>query len=178
MESSAVKVCYLDASALVKLVADDRDEEPGRDAVREYYRTNANMRATPYCVAETLSVFKRKFLQKRISRDEYKRYVKAFVHTIIGANLTIEEPQSSEWVGFGSSILPILKLLSEAETLLDKYEIDFIDCVQIANILHGQCSPFSGDSRSILITADRDLAQAARAETARVWECTSEPPPP
>ena len=27
MESSAVKVCYLDASALVKLVADDRDEE-------------------------------------------------------------------------------------------------------------------------------------------------------
>ena len=178
MESSAVKVCYLDASALVKLVADDRDEEPGRDAVREYYHTNANMKATPYCVAETLSVFKRKFLVKKISRDEYKRYVKAFVHTIIGANLTIEEPQSSEWVGFGSSILPTLKLLSEAETLLDKYEIDFIDCVQIANILHGKFSPLSGDSRSILITADRDLAQAARAETARVWECTSEPPPP
>ena len=79
MESSAVKVCYLDASALVKLVADDRDEEPGRDAVRKYYHNNANMKATPYCVAEALSVFKRKFLRKMISRDEYKRYVKEFV---------------------------------------------------------------------------------------------------
>ena len=110
------------------------------------------MKATPYCVAEPLSVFKRKFLMKRISRDEYKRYVKAFVHTIIGANLTIEEPQSSEWVGFGSSILPTLKLLSEAETLLDKYEIDFIDCVQIANILQGNFLLYLAIPGSILIT--------------------------
>lgn len=174
---TAVKVCYLDASALVKLVADDRDEEPGREAVREYYHSNANMKATPYCVAETLSVFKRKYLTKKISRKEYKNYVKAFLERVIGANLSIEEPQSLEHIGTGAPILATLGLLSEAERLLDKYDLDFVDCVQIVEILHGRYSHLCGDCQSILITADRDLAEVARAEGAKVWECTSEPPP-
>ena len=159
-------VSYLDASALVKLVADDRDEEPGRDAVRKYRLNRGNMFATPYCVAEALSVFKRKFLSKprKISREDYKKYVKAFLTVI--ANLTIEEPEFSDWSGIGTPNLRTLRLLREAETLLGKHGLDFVDCVQIANILHGRYSPFCGDSQSILITADRDLAKAARAEGA------------
>ena len=43
-------------------------------------------------------------------------------------------------------------------------------------ILHGQFRQLGPPSKSILITADRGLALAARAEGARVWECTSEPP--
>ena len=177
MESHAAKVCYLDASALVKLVADDPDEEPGRTVVRNYYYSHANMMATPYCVAEALSVFKRKFVHKKISRDEYMRYVKTFVGTVIG-RLEIDEPKFSEWNGNYPPILSTLKLLREAETLLKKQDLDFIDCVQIATIRHGKYSLWCGDSKSILITADRDLAKAARAEDAKVWDCTSEPPPP
>lgn len=177
MARTAVKVCYLDASALVKLVADDPDEKPGREAVRKYCRNRANLMATPYCVAEALSVFKRKFLTKKISREDYKKYVQAFLNTVI-ANLTIEEPEFSKYRGIGSRKLPILKLLREAEVLLNKNDLDFIDCVQIAEILHGKDSRLGGDSQSILITADRDLAKAARAEGAKVWECTSECPPP
>ena len=178
MESHAVKICYLDASALVKLVADDPDEEPGRTAVRNYYYSHASMKATPYCVSEALSAFKHKFLHKKISRDEYIRYVKTFVGRIIGGNLEIDEPKSSEWIGNYPPILSTLKLLDEAETLLNKHDLDFIDCVQIATIRHGKYSRGCGDSKSILITADRQLAEVARAEGARVWECTSEPPPP
>ena len=175
----AVKVCYLDASALVKLAADDPDEEPGRTAVREYYYAHANMMATPYCVTEALSAFKRKSLSKIITRDEYRRDVKTFVHTIIGGNLEIEEPQFLKWIGnHPNQILSTLRLLREAETLLNKHDLDFIDCVQIANILHGKDSLSFGASQSILITADKALAKAARAEGARGWECTSEPPPP
>ena len=169
-------VCYLFASALVKLVADDQDEEPGRAAVRKYFDSHTNKKAVPYCVAEALSVFKRKFLSKKISREEYKNYVRAFVRTI--GYLEIEEPQFSEYMGLGSRTLPTHKLLHEAEKLLNKHNLDFIDCVQIANILHGRYSPFCGDSQSILITADEDLAKVAKAEGAKVWDCINEPPPP
>ena len=69
------------------------------------------------------------------------------------------------------------RLLTEATRLIQQYNLDFIDCVQIVTILHGKYSVLGKDSQSILITADRDLAKAARAERARVWECTSEPWP-
>jgi predicted nucleic acid-binding protein len=177
MGSHASKVSYFDASALVKLVADDADEVPGRAAVRAYYYSHGNLMATPYCVTEALSAFKMKFHRRQISRDEYKTYVKKFVHSILGGNLRIEEPQFAEWNHL-PPILSTLKLLHEAEKLLDKYDLDFIDCVQIVTILHGKEGVFRGPSQPILITADRDLAKAACAEGAKAWDCTSEAPPP
>ena len=67
--------------------------------------------------------------------------------------------------------------MTEAERLIKQHKIDFLDCFQIVTILHGKFRVLGPDSKSILITADRALAKAARAEGARVWECTSEPPP-
>jgi predicted nucleic acid-binding protein len=165
--SYAVKVHYLDASALVKLVADDPDEEPGRDVLRQYYWGHSNRYATSYCVTETFSAFKGKFRNHKITEDQYIKYVKEFIHGYIGASLKIDE-------------VPILKplVIPEAERLFQKYKIDFIDCFQIVTILHGQFRFLCLDSKSILITADHALAEAARAEDARVWEVTTDPVPP
>ena len=164
--SYAVKVHYLDASALVKLVADDPDEEPGRDVLRQYYREHSSRYATSYCVTEAFSAFKLKFRRGKITEDQYIKYVKKFIDGVIGANLRIDE-------------VPILNPLvfTEAERLFQKYKIDFIDCFQIVTILTGQFRFLCSDSKSILITADRALATAARAEDARVWEVTTEPAP-
>jgi hypothetical protein len=68
-------------------------------------------------------------------------------------------------------------VVTETERLVEKYKIDFIDCFQIVTIMQGEFRIFVGPSQSILITADRELAVAARAERARVWECTSESAP-
>jgi predicted nucleic acid-binding protein len=157
---------YLDASALVKLVADDSDEEPGRKALRDYHKANiASVYATSYSVAETLSVFKRKSLHKKISQEQYLKYVQDFLRTVIGRkNLRIDE-------------VPILSVYSKAERLIKTYKIDFLDCLQIVTIMEGYFRHMVSDSQSILITADRDLAKAARAEGAKVWECTSEEAP-
>jgi len=167
MERTTVKAHYLDASAIVKLVADDPDDEPGRKTIREYYQKHTNFLTTSHCLSEALSIFKVKlFYRKVIPQDQYLKYVKTFVETVVGGKLEIDE-------------IPILspKLLNEAETLFERYNVDFIDCVQILTILHGRYSLLCADSKSILITADRDLAKAARAEGARVWDCTSEHPP-
>ena len=162
----SVKAHYLDASALVKLVADDPDEEPGRDVLRKYYREHSNRYATSYCVTEAFSAFKLKFLRGRIPEAKYITYVHEFIRTVIGANLQIDEV---------SILLPVVR--DEAERLIKTYQIDFLDCFQIVTVLQGRFRHFVAESQSILITADRELAKAARAEGARVWECTSEPAP-
>jgi predicted nucleic acid-binding protein len=161
------KAHYLDASALVKLVADDVDEEPGRDALRNYYQQHtANMYATSYCITEALSAFKGKWLRGNISEGQYIESVRAFLRKTIGSNLRTDE-------------VPVLSTvaLSEAERLIARHKIDFLDAFQIVTVMHGQFKMLGPNSKSILITADRPLAKAARAEGVKVWECTTEPAP-
>jgi predicted nucleic acid-binding protein len=166
MEYYSIKVHYFDASALVKLVADDADEELGRDVLRKYHHDHANPKyATSFCIAEAFGAFKLKFLRKKISEKEYVSYLRNFIR-VTGNTFQIDE-------------VPILEpiVISEAERLIAKYKIDFVDCFQIVTVLRGKFRIFNGPSQSILITADRELSRVARAESARVWECTSEPAP-
>jgi predicted nucleic acid-binding protein len=162
-----IRAHYLDASALVKLVADDPDEVNGKDVLRAYYRSHcSSMYATSYCVAETLSVFKAKLNHRKITAERYIGYVQDFIRRIVGVNLRIDE-------------LPILSptALIEGEQIFTKYGIDFIDCFQIVTILHGRFCVLGPNSQSILITADEGLAKAAIAEGARVWNCARDPAP-
>jgi len=156
------KAHYLDASALVKLVDDSAGESKGREALRKYYNEHASMYSTSYCLAEAFGVFKRKFLRQEITEEQYIRYVQVLIDRTVGWKLQIDEVDI---------LLPIVS--SEAERL----KIDFLDCFQIVTVLHGRNRVLVGESKSILITADNKLAEAARAEGARVWECKSERAP-
>jgi len=148
---------YFDASALVKLVADDDDEKDGREAVRNLYWNNANMYATSYCVTETSGVFKRKFNQKQIGHAEYVRYCMDFTKKILGGNLHIDE-------------VPIVSvpIFQHAGRLMTKYGIDFVDSLQLITLLCGKSSIMINESQSLFVTADDALANAARKEGARV----------
>jgi predicted nucleic acid-binding protein len=166
--SDSIRASYLDASALVKLVADDVDELPGRDAVRAYYWPHAaNVYATSYSIAEALSAFKLKYVRGRIVRDEYKHYVREFLKLTIGLNLRIDEVQI---------LSPVVR--NESERLIDLYDIDFLDCFQLVTIMHGQYRVMVGRSKSLLITADKKLAEVARKENVDAWYCVDEPAPP
>ena len=164
---SAVKCHYWDASALVKLAAEDKDEEPGRDIIRTYYNSETNFFATSLCLCEAIGVFKAKYLyKKQLTQEEYVTTIKKFISDTVGGKLQIDE-------------LPLLspKLVDEAERLMMKHGLDFVDCAQIVTILHGRFSVLGAESKSVLITADKDLAKAARSEGARVWYCIDEPIP-
>jgi predicted nucleic acid-binding protein len=162
----AVKVHYFDASALVKLVADDADEAPGRDVLRKYYWRYAHPGyTTSFCVSEAFGALKLKFLRKKISEPEYLKYVKDLIR-VIGNTFQIDELEI---------LLPLVS--REFERLVGSYKIDFVDCLQIVTLKHGKFRIFDGPSKSILITADRELARVALAEDLRVWECTTEAAP-
>jgi len=149
----------------VKIVAEDSDEAPGRDAFRRYFYSHPTMRTSSFCVAETLSAFKNKWLRGRIEEAQYVTYLGEFFRLGL-SRIEIED-------------FPLLSplLYSEAKRLIKEHGIDFIDGLQIVTLLHGRFRGLAGESQSILITADRGLAAAARAERARVWECTTDPPP-
>jgi hypothetical protein len=99
-----------------------------------------------------------------IEKEQYIKCVEDLIRCHIGARLQIDEV---------SILLP--RLRNEAQRLIQKYKINFIDCFQIVTILEGQFHRI--EPKSILITADRDLAKAAREEGVNVWECITESPP-
>lgn len=124
------------------------------------------MYSTPYCIAETFSVFKRKLLNENIKKEQYIKYIQKFTREFLGANLRQDQV---------SVLSPVV--FSETERLVNDHGIDFVDCLQIVTIMHGKFSRLGPNSKSILVTADAGLARAARAEHARVWECRTEPAP-
>jgi len=166
MDHHSVRVHYFDASALVKLVADDVDEKLGGDVLREYSKNCPSRYTSSFCVAEAFGAFKRKLRGKKISQGQYIDYVRDLNREIVN-HFKVDEA-------------PILghDVVAKAEVLVVKYKIDFIDCFQIVTLTQGEFSFLVGPSQSILITADHDLAIAARAEGAKVWECTRELTPP
>jgi hypothetical protein len=126
------------------------------------------MYSTFHCLAEAFGVFKRKFLRLEITEDQYINYVQNLIDRTVGWKLQIDEMDI---------LLPIVS--AEAERLIRKWKhkIDFLDCFQIVTLLHGRYRVLVGESQSVLITADDNLANAARTESDRVWQCSSEPAP-
>jgi predicted nucleic acid-binding protein len=151
-----VKVHYWDASAMVKLVAEDAGEETGRAELRAFFLGNSLHYATPACMAEALGVFKRKWLSEKVyALSDYVRTVREFYRLVVSGIALDEVPVSSQ-------------VLDQAERLVRQYELDFLDAIQVVTVLHGKYSVLVGESRSAFITADRRLARAALREGVRV----------
>jgi predicted nucleic acid-binding protein len=169
--SHMIRCHYVDASALVKLIADDDAEKDGRAELREYYWKNtANMYATSHSVTEALSIIKGKYKRDKIDRDTYTEWVNKFLIQTIGANLRIEDDEEEA---------PILSqtVRSEAKLMIEKHDIDFLDAFQLIVIMRGRFRHMTDGSQTMLVTADRGLARAAKSEGLRSWCCLDEPMP-
>jgi predicted nucleic acid-binding protein len=160
----AVRCHYWDASALVKIVADDAAEASGRASVRAFFFEQALHYATSYSLAEALNVFKLKWLRHDISREVYFQDVREFFRLVVSST---EEDQ-----------VPIsVQVLDQAERIMAEHALDFVDALQLVTVLRGKFSVLVGDSTSLFATADHDLAVAARKLGAQVWECHKEQAP-
>jgi predicted nucleic acid-binding protein len=71
--SRAVHATCFDASALVKLYID----EPGSEALRQYWNTQATRYTTPFCLYETLRILKGRKRQGVLTKEQY---LKAATH--------------------------------------------------------------------------------------------------
>jgi predicted nucleic acid-binding protein len=160
---SAVRGSCFDASALVK----NYTEESGSDIIREYWRSEATRYTTPFCYFETLSALKVKWKYKHdITEDKYHK---------ASAELTFWFANIARNVHDLDFTSP--SVFFAAQAMAKKYSLDLSDAFQILSVKEGFFSRMSGDSSTILVTADEGLAKAARSEGIKVWYCMKEPVP-
>ena len=166
MTSRAARASFLDASALVKL----HIQEGGSDAIRNFCAQEPLKYTTPFCFYEALSLLKGVWKGRRkgitLSKEEYLQAC---------SRLTA-------WYGAMSRQVKDLDFVSpstfrEARAIADRASLDLSDAFQILSVKSGYFSVLTNDSKTVFVTADEELAKAARAEGLRVWNCVTEPPP-
>lgn len=164
-EFQSVKYRYLDASALVKLILlDCPDEEPEGEDLRNYFNNKPKpFYTTPTCFAETIGVIDKKFSQNIITSEQRKEAYEKLIIMVWGNSVKLDDvkPECAD-------------IFDVAKRIFETYKLGFSDTMQIVTILHGRFSDFCAGSQSILITADKKLANAARTEGADARYCIEE----
>ena len=163
MNSRAARADFFDASALAKVYSD----EPCSDVARDYFTSRATKYTTPFCFYEAMNVLKGKWKHKgQLTIDQYLEA--AF--------------QLTAWYGASSSKVNDLNFtepttFAEAKEIAERNRLDLSDAFQILSVKKGYFSVLVNESSTVLVTADKELAGAARAEGLRAWNLMLESAP-
>lgn len=157
MKTKALRPHYLDASILVKLVITEKHSTEIKGYLN---RPDCSWRATTeFCFAESLGVLKRKYKNEEISKKAYMSAVRRLISKIRNNSIKIVSDN------FESH-----DIYSEAEGLVDKHDLDFVDAFQLVTVKHAW-PMLGGASLPLFITADGPLYKVAEAEGIKVWYC-------
>jgi predicted nucleic acid-binding protein len=158
-----IKTHYLDASAIVKLLI----HEDGSAVLKQYFEKHSVFYTTSLCFVETLGVLKAKVLQNSITQDQYLTACEILMGQV-----------RDQFIGIDEINIADPQIYREVDRIAKDYSLDISDAFQILTLKKGFLSPFRGTaSECILITADRKLADAARQENLKVWNCLHDPVP-
>lgn len=161
-EIMAIRTHFLDTSAIVKLLF----EEDGSKKLKQYRNSHSGFYTTSLCFAETLGVIKARHVRKDIDHENYLRICHRFMMDITNKNIGIEEISITDQ-----------SVHHYVEKYAKDYGLDISDAFQLYTLKESFVKGFGGDSKAILITADEALADAARKENLRVWDCLREDAP-
>jgi predicted nucleic acid-binding protein len=162
----AARANCLDASALVKRYVN----EEGSDRLRQYLQTESTVYTTWFCYFEALGVLKVKLLYKKppemITDAEYHTACSEISAGFFASSINIRDPSFNTPAVF-----------EECRSIAKRHSLDYSDAFQIFSVRKGYFSPLSGESKTILITADKKLADAARREGIRTWNLLTDAAP-
>ena len=158
---------YLDASAIVKLViAEDHSEK------LRAYCGRALLATTALCFGEALGVLKAKWTHKYLSHEQYLAACEELFAHVRNGTLEIEDTPLL------SGTPQVLRdHYEKIEKLAKKHSLDISDALQLLILKSGAYSNLEGAARARLVTADRKLAHAAKAEGMPAWDCIHDPAP-
>lgn len=164
-----IKIRYLDASVLIKLVVDEDD----CGNIRKFFSNNVNFCTTSLCLAEALSRIKGmwkkgKSGQAKMTMEEYLEATRVLLGT------THSFSKSHGKIEIDENVLSDLATHSSVEQLARDNKLDLSDALQLYTIKHGKYSHLGPESAAILITADKQLAIAAKSIGIKAWNCSKE----
>ena len=155
MPMTSARADFFDASALVKVFCN----EPWSDVIRDYFYKRHTKYTTPFCFYEAMNVLKSKWRDRgQLSKYDY-------LDAAFGL---------AAWFSASSANLPDVSFTDHA-TFLRAHDIatrtnlDLSDAFQIVSVKFGYYAPMMNESTTILVTADRGLAEVARNEGVKVW---------
>jgi predicted nucleic acid-binding protein len=163
MTGIACRANFFDASALARYYCD----EPCSEVLRPYFNSCATKYTTPFCFYEAMNVLKGKWkYRNELNREQY---------LLAASHLTA-------WYGASSGNIKDLDftdplVFKSARDLVKRTELDLSDAFQILSVKYGYFSSLVRESQTILVTADKPLAKAAREEGLRVWSIMEEAAP-
>jgi predicted nucleic acid-binding protein len=160
--SPAIHATCFDASALVKRYV----EEPGSAELRVYWKTQATRYTTPFCFYETLGVLKRHKLRGTLTKDSYLRAAFELVAWFRASHSRLNDLDFTD-----------VEVFSDAKELAEHSDLDLSDAFQLLSLEAGYFSVLVGGSKTLLVTADEALANAARSRRLPVWDCQREAMP-
>ncbi len=156
-----IRKVFLDASALLAWILYPDKVEPGGERISEYLKRPEHQRySNELCLTEVLSRLKWMRHYKQITDPGYFMQVNLLMRRIDHQTLYVSD--FNYWKK---------EFSDKALELVRKHQnkIDFIDAMQIVDVLYGPYRIFAGPSRTLLITMDGKLRDAAKAEEVEVW---------
>lgn len=155
--------CF-DASALVKVFSN----EVASEFIRDFFHNQASTRyTTPFCYYEALSVLKVKWhYRKELDESTYRECAFQLTAWYAGS-LT-----STKDIDFYDPLV-----FNRVRLLAEKYLIDLSDAFQIESVKNGYFSGLIKESSTLLVTADKKLAEVARKEGIKAWYFLTDPIP-
>ena len=154
---------YLDASAAIKLVVDEcRSAE-----LRQFFGPRTNFVITPFCFYEALSTLKAKWKGRKDSAGMTIRITDQQYHD--GCYLLIRYAGQNKIEVTDDLNLSDITVQPEVERLAIKHGLDISDALQLLTILKGRSRYFVDESKTLLISDDKQLIEAAEKEGIRFW---------
>jgi len=156
---------YLDACVAVKIFTN----EEGTQEIQEYIRESSSFHfhLTGFAFYEVLSVLKRKWSNREISKAKYFQAVFVLQKYIEAEEITIDNDFQ----------MTDAKVIVELRDIVERYNIDYSDALQIYAVINGKWKHSVQDCKTILVSADEKLVKASRDMGLRTWHFPKEPSP-
>jgi len=163
MSIGIFKASYLDACAAVKLVI----PEHGSDHLNTYFAGHS-FSITSFCLFEAFGVLKRKMCKKEISRDQYFLACYMLISHFELKRIRIDEETE----------IDSTETFIHAQKFAREHDLDLSDALQLLSVKDGKFCKLAVESKTVLVTSDKALAEAAKAEGLQVWNPEKESKPP
>lgn len=158
MTEYPVRANFFDASALAKVFSQEYDSRQ----LAEYFHNHAATKfTTPFCLYETPNILKSKWMYRgELNKSEYLEASFKLIAWYGAATRHVRDLELSD-----------PHILRKTREIAEKYTLDLSDSVQLLTVKEGEYSFFVDDSETLLVTADKHLAEAAKEEGLKTWYC-------
>lgn len=156
---------YLDASVASKMFS----KESGWEEIHKYVKENWSFHCwiTEFVYYEILNVLKLKWVREKIDKERYLRGIFVFNAWIREELIKVDDDFNAKE---GKNYLDVREIVN-------RYDIDYSDALQIYTVLNGRWKRSTLDCKTVFVSADKKLIEAARDHGLRTWHYGKEPPP-